>query len=93
MCTDTLYFMWTIYKTGHYNIQYYVIYLLENDLWIRLQIILYHICFDNRDSLPDDDDDDDDGDDNDNDTGDVSTCGMQATDDEVAEIFRKQVIW
>ena len=84
MCTDTLYFMWTIYKTGHYNIQYYVIYLLKNDLWIRLQNILYHICFDNRDSLPGDNDDD---------IGDISTSGMQATDDEVAEIFRKQVIW
>ena len=88
MCTDTLYFMWTIYKTGHYNIQYYVIYLAENDLWIRLQNILYHICSDNRDSLPGGDDDDDD-----NDIGDISTCGMQATDDEVAEIFRKQVTW
>ena len=73
MCRDTLYFMWTIYKTGHCNIQY----------------ILYHVCCDNRDSLPgaaaaaDDD----------NDTGDISTCDMQATDDEVAEIFRKQVTW
>ena len=89
MCTDTLYFMWTIYKTQCYDIQYYVIYLAENDSWIRLQNILYDICFDNRDSLPGDDDDDDD----DNDTGDISTCHMQATDDEVAEIFRKQVTW
>ena len=48
--------------------------------------ILYHICFDNRDSLPGEDDDDDD-----NDTGDVSTCDMQPTDNEVAEIFRKHV--
>ena len=31
MCTDTLYFMWTIYKTGHSNIQYDVIYIPEND--------------------------------------------------------------
>ena len=31
MCTYTLYFMWTIYKTGHCNIQYYVIYIAEND--------------------------------------------------------------
>ena len=31
MCTDTLYFMWTIYKTGHYNIPYDVIYIGEND--------------------------------------------------------------
>ena len=79
--------MWTIYKTGHHNIQYYAICLAENDSWIRLQNILYHICFDNRDSLPGDDDDDDD------DTGDISTCNMQDTDDEVAEIFRKQVTW
>ena len=34
------------------------------------------------DSLPGDDDDDDD-------TGDISTYDMQATDDEVAEIFQK----
>ena len=51
---------------------------------IRLQNILYHICFDNTDSLPgggggDDDDDDDD-------TGDISTCDVEATHDEVAEI-------
>ena len=51
---------------------------------IRLQNILYHVCFDNRDSLPGDDDDD---------TGDISTFDMQATDDEVAEIFRKHVTW
>ena len=43
------------------------------------------MCFDNRDSLPGDDDDDD--------TGDMSTCDMQPTDDEIAEIFRKQVTW
>ena len=88
MFTHTSYFMWTIYKTGHYNIQYYVIYLLENDMWIRLQNILYHICFDNRDSLPGDDNDDGD----DNDTCDISTFGMQATHDDIAEIFRKEVI-
>ena len=58
-----------MYKTRHCNIQY----------------ILYHVCCDNRDSLPGDDDDDD------NDTGDISTCDMQAADDEVAEILRKQV--
>ena len=39
------------------------------------------MCFDNWDSLPGDDDD----------TGDMSTCDMQSTDDEVAEIFRQQV--
>ena len=55
---------------------------------MRLKNILYHICFDNRDSLPGDDDADDD---DDNETGDMSTCDMQPTDDEVAEIFRKQV--
>ena len=89
MCTDTQYFMRTIYKTGHYNIQYYVIYIAINDSWMGLNNILYHICFDNRDSLPGDDDADDD----DNDTGDMSTCDMDATDDEDAEIFRKQVTW
>ena len=52
--------------------------------------ILYHVCYNNRGSLPgggggDDDDDDDD------DTGDISICDMQATDDEVAEIFRKHI--
>ena len=52
---------------------------------IRLKNILYHVCFDNTDSLPDDDDDDD--------TGDISTCDVEATHDEVAEICRKQVIW
>ena len=52
--------------------------------------ILYHNCFDNRDSLLGDDDADDD---DDNDTGDMSTCDMEATDDEVVEIFRKQVTW
>ena len=35
-------------------------------------------------------DDDDDDDDDDNDTSDISTCDMQATDDEVAEIFKKK---
>ena len=54
---------------------------------MRLKNILYHICFDNRDSLSGDNDADDD----DNDTGDMSTCDVEATDDEVAEIFRKQV--
>ena len=43
---------------------------------------LYHVCFDNIDSLPDDDDD----------TGDISTCDVEATHDEVAEICTKQVI-
>ena len=51
---------------------------------IRLQNILYHVCFDNTDSLPDDDDDD---------TGDISTCDVEATHDEVAGIWRKQVTW
>ena len=60
---------------------------------IRLQNILYHICFDNTDSSPgDDDDDDDDDDDNDDDTGDISTCDVESTHDEVAEICRKQVM-
>ena len=36
-----------------------------------------------RESLPGDDDNDD--------TGDISICDIQATDDEVAEIFRWQV--
>ena len=40
-------------------------------------------------SLPGDDDDDDD----DDDTDDISTCDIQATDDEVAEIFRKHISW
>ena len=87
MCTDTLYYMWTLYMTGHCNIQYYVIYIAENDYWIRLQNILYNVCFKIRDSLPDDDDDDDD------DKDDISTCDMEATDDEVAEIFRKHISW
>ena len=30
MCTDTQCFMWTIYKTGHYNMPYDVIYVAEN---------------------------------------------------------------
>ena len=51
---------------------------------IRLQNILYHVSFDNKDSLPGDDDDD---------TGDISTCDVEATHDEVAEIWRKQVTW
>ena len=45
--------------------------------------IWYYICFDNRDKLPGHDDDDD--------TGDMSTCDMQPTADEVAEIFKQQV--
>ena len=54
---------------------------------MMLKNILYYICFDNRDSLPGDDDADDD----DNDTVAMSTFDMPPTDDEVAEIFRKQV--
>ena len=50
---------------------------------MRQKNIWYDICFDNRDSLPGDDDDDDD------DTGNTSTCDMQPTDDEVAEIFKQ----
>ena len=50
--------------------------------------IWYYICFDNRERLPGDDDDDDDDDD---DTGDMSTCDMLPTADEVAEIFKQQV--
>ena len=68
MCTDTLYFMCTIYKTGHYNIPYEVIYKAENDEWIRLQNILYHVCCNNRESLPGGDDDDD--------GGDISICDI-----------------
>ena len=83
LCTDILYFMWTLYKTGHCNIQYYAIYIAENDYWIRLQSILYNVCF-KIDSLPGDDDDD---------TDDISTCDMEATDVEVAEIFRKHISW
>ena len=30
MCTDTQCFMWIIYKTGHYNMPYDVIYVAEN---------------------------------------------------------------
>ena len=41
-------------------------------------------CFDNTDSLP--------GDDDDGDRGAISTCGVEATHDVVAEICRKQVI-
>ena len=52
---------------------------------IRLQNILYHVCFDNTDSLPGDDDDDDV-------TGNISTCDVETTCDEVAEIWRKQVM-
>ena len=52
--------------------------------------IWYDVCFDNTDSLPGDDDD---GDDDDDDTGAISTCGVEATHDVVAEICRKQVIW
>ena len=37
---------------------------------IRLQNILYNVCFDNTDSLPGDDDDDDD-------TGDISTFDVK----------------
>ena len=48
-------------------------------------LILYHACFDNTDNLPGDDDD------NDDDAGDISTFDMEATDDEVTEIFRNQV--
>ena len=51
---------------------------------IRLQNIWYHVCCDNTDSLPSDDDDD---------TGDISTYDVEATHDEVAEIWRKQVTW
>ena len=51
---------------------------------MRQKNICYYICFDNIDSLPGDDDDDDY-------TGDMSTCDMQPTDDEVAEIFKQQV--
>ena len=71
-----------------WTLQYpiFVIYIAVNDLWMRLKNILYHICFYNKDSLPGDDDDVDD-------TGDMSTCDMQPTDGEVAEIFRKQVTW
>ena len=55
---------------------------------IRLKNILYHVCFDNTDSLPGDDDDGDD-----DVTGAISTCDVEATHDEVVEIWRKQVTW
>ena len=58
-------------------------------MWIRLHNILYCVCFHNTDSLPGDDDDDDD----DDDTADSSTCDIQGTDNEVAEIFRKHIWW
>ena len=48
------------------------------------------MCCNSRESLPGDDDDDDDDDD---DAGDISICDIQATDDEVAEIFRKHISW
>ena len=44
------------------------------------------MCCNNRESLPGDDDDDDD-----DDAGDISICNIQATGDEVAEIFRKHI--
>ena len=56
---------------------------------ISLKNISYDVCFDNTDSLPGDDD----GGDNDDDTSTISTCGVEATHDVVAEICRKQVIW
>ena len=46
----------------------------------------YIICAVTIKSLPGDDDDDDD----DDCAGDISICDIQATDDAVAEIFRKQ---
>ena len=46
------------------------------------------MCCNNRESLPGGGDDDDDDDD---DEGDMSICNIQATDDEVAEIFRKHI--
>ena len=54
---------------------------------MRPKNIWYDICFDNRHSLPGDDDDVND----DDDTGNMSTCDMQGTDDEVSEIFKQQV--
>ena len=56
---------------------------------ILLKNIWYDVCFDNTDSLPGGDDDGDD----DDDTSAISTCGVEATHDLVAEICRKQVIW
>ena len=49
---------------------------------MRQKNIWYDICFHNTDSLTGDDDDD---------IGNMSTCDMQPTDDEVAEIFKQQV--
>ena len=43
------------------------------------------MCCNNRESLPGEDDDDDD------DAGDILICSIQATDDKVAEIFRKHI--
>ena len=51
---------------------------------IRLKNILYHVCCNNRESLPGEDDDDDDA-------GDMSICNIAATDDEVTEILRKYI--
>ena len=48
--------------------------------------VMHYVCFENTDSLPDGDEDDDV-------TGDISTCDVEATHDEVAEIWRKQVTW
>ena len=53
--------------------------------------ILYHVCCNNRESLPGDDDDDDGDDDDDDDAGDMSICNIQSMDDEVAEILRKYI--
>ena len=56
---------------------------------IKLRNILYHVCCNNRETLPGkDDDEDDDDDDN---VGDMSIAGIAATDDEVAEILIKYI--
>ena len=81
MCSECM-TTWT-FACAHYKI----FFLCSTQ--ISLKNIWYDVCFDNTDSLPGDDDDGDD----DDDTGAISTCGLEATDDVVAEIYRKQVIW
>ena len=87
MCTDTLCFVWTITRLDT-TICHIMSYIYRQE-WLvnKTKYILYHVCCNSRESLPGDDDDDDD----DNDTSDMSICNIQATDDEVAEIFRKHI--
>ena len=50
----------------------------------KIYYIMFAVTIETVFPVDDDDDDDDD-------IGDISTCDMQATDDEVAEIFRKHI--